>query len=68
MSMPRPATSNGVTKLAPDRWRWRVMVNGVRHGGVAASEAAAKLARARAEYELRIGPVDGDSARFQQNP
>ncbi len=49
--MPRPATRNGITCLGLDRWQWRVMVDGVRYSGVATSEAAAKLARARAEID-----------------
>lgn len=48
--MPRPPTSNGVTRLASGRWRWRVMVAGVRHTGVEDTEAAARLARLEAEW------------------
>lgn len=50
--MPRPATANGITKLAHG-YRWRVMVGGQRITGTAITESAARLARA--EAEIRYG-------------
>ncbi len=55
--MPRPTSRNGITELGPGRWRWRVMVDGVRLSGIAPTQAAAKLARAHAEIDAGGAPT-----------